>query len=228
MKDRIKLFESYRGSILHKTNIPTSDIDYFDVFAYDLDWYLSCKSLCPVKHRTVVNTKDPENDRASHELLKFASMLKKGNPNSLIFLYNTDWIYKHDIWDAFIEQRAEFISLNIVNACVGMAKADMRYIKNVGPKHKKYYNSIFSYRMGRELLCYLELVVDREKEGDAQFFKDIKLEKYSFDELDKLLVKEIEAFESAEAKYSKDIPFNPNGSGIDVLVSEQMKLLLGI
>src|SRR5690242_2450355 len=92
--DRTMILDGYRGSIAHNLHIPreaddvfgVDDIDYFSIFTYPLNYYLSLESY---NHAGEVEDKKiEENDTVQYAIHKAFHLLSQCNPNILSFLYN--------------------------------------------------------------------------------------------------------------------------------------------
>ena len=193
------IFRALRGSRLHGTNVEGSDYDYFDVYLNDMGYYLSTRSLEPMKNRTFSRKFSEENDLLQHEFIKFITLLKKGNPNCIEFLFNEEWVECHQIWKDMQAIREEFLSKAIITACVGMARSDMKNVDKYGERGSYYYNSIFSFRKAREILKYRKINIKRDG-IDKEYLQAVK--QMNLTEAISLLATDFEANETFGAGLS--------------------------
>lgn len=226
------LFKAYRGSYLYGLNTPTSDIDFIEVGIYPLEFYFSTRSFSKKRSFDKI---EGELDIVQHEFLKFVSMLAKGNPNVLDFLWNESWMVKHELWDLIVEKRNMFISKRVMDACFSMARGDLKKIALIRGRpnyqedknhlriiNKRFYNAVLGLRKGRELLTTGHFDVHRAK--DREEFLQLKLGTHV--DPDGLLTEEMALFSEAEKKHS--VPEKVDIAEVDKLCLEILKGHFGI
>lgn len=219
----MKIFEAHRGSILHGTSFSGSDIDTIIVSIDKPLFYLSTQSLHSPRKRSVSSI-NGEDDVEVHEFLKFIYMLKKGNPNTVDYLFNEKWVYKSEIWDEVIDNRGLFFSRKILSSSYGMAISDFKSGVGENFKSKKAAKRAYSCYMTTKKATEFALsgsitVNDREdiellikiKQGKLENTKDIL--EGSISKLEKLL-------DSSDTF----LPREPDHDKIDLLTS---RLLAG-
>ena len=210
------IFKSLTGSMLYGTNTINSDVDEIELYIEDLNFYFGCKSLISSRVNRVNHIANDELDIKYYELIKFAGMLKNGNPNIVDFLYNDNWQKVTDSWISIQNHRKLFLSKKIINATHGMATSDMRMAeKREELRRKKYVNALMFLRKGSELLIYEHVNVCRTG-IDADELLSIKTGEMKLQEA-KLLVEEaFKKFEKLES--TTKLPDEPNHEEIDHLL----------
>ncbi|MCI0563048.1 MAG: nucleotidyltransferase domain-containing protein, partial [Nitrososphaera sp.] len=219
----------YRGSISHgmyvKPTEPTGidDKDIMVVFIPPTECYLGLKDY---QHHEV---KLKEWDSVCYEIIKMAKLLIASNPNvlSLLWLRESDYIFK-DMWgQLLIEHRRLFVSKRAYQAFSGYAYGQLRKMTHqafqgyMGDKRRKLVEQ-FVYdtknaahlirllRMGIEFLNEGELYVFRE---DSQQILEIKRGEW---ELRRVLDEADRLFERAEEAYDRSsLPASPQTDRIN-------------
>lgn len=104
----IHLLKTYKGSKVYGTEIETSDIDYFGLFKYDLDTYLSLGYSDQIN-----NSKDD----VDMEVRKYLKLLSKGSPIQLEPLFTPEKfiLHKNKCLDELFENKNIFITKKLNN-----------------------------------------------------------------------------------------------------------------
>jgi predicted nucleotidyltransferase len=225
----------YAGSITYGTNNPDSDIDIRGVFIPPKSYWLGLDSVEQVT--------DQLNDTVYYELRKFFNLALNANPNILEILWLRD---NHYLWNKvpkhlqkfgqkLIANRRMFLSKKVRHSYMGYAYAQFHRMdklnKNVG-MNKKRVDSVnkFGYdvknamhlirlcKMGLEVLTEGELFVFRE---DAQFLRQIREGKYSYQELSDMFHKYENLVE--EVYVRSELPSKPDVHKAKELLTEMVE-----
>lgn len=181
----------------------TCDIDIMEFFIYDLEFYLTTKSLRTSLPKLTQTKQSGEYDIVRHELRKGVDLLIKGNPNMLVLLF-TD---SSNILDMSIggqmlrENKNLFLAKdNIKNRFKGYAYDQLSRLERgifngyMGDKRKKIVekfgydtkNAMTLIRLMNEALEALvdeTITVNKEVQGTRDYYLDIKTGKWSLDEV---------------------------------------------
>lgn len=120
------------GSHAYGTNIPSSDWDERSIFVDEMP-----RIILPFEKIEQVTYL--EDDKVSFELSKYIPLLLAQNPNVIELLWTDeqDVLYKNELGQLLIDNRAQFLTLNIKDSYVGYAMAQLKRIKG----HNKWINS---------------------------------------------------------------------------------------
>lgn len=101
------------------------DTDYMSVAVGPKDYYMG---LNHSEFRDTVEIFEGDDDVLQYELLKFARLLLKGNPNviSLLFLKPEHYIYVSPSGQKLIDNRDIFFSKNLIKSFCGYANAQLQ------------------------------------------------------------------------------------------------------
>lgn len=181
----------------------TCDIDIMEFFAYDLEWYLSLKSLSTPTRRLTLTEVSGEYDIVKHEIRKGIELLVKGNPNMLVMLFTSEdnILEISDSGKLLRENRNLFLSkINIRDRFKGYAYDQlMRLHRGVfkgymGDKRKKIVekfgydtkNAMTLIRLLNEAIEALEtgnITVNKQIQGTRDYYIDIKTGKWSLEQV---------------------------------------------
>lgn len=120
------------GSHAYGTNIEGSDWDERSIFVDEMS-----RVVLPFEKLEQVQFR--EDDKVAFELSKYMPLLLSQNPNVIELLWTDekDVLYKSDLGQILIDNRAEFLSLKVKESYVGYALAQLKRIKG----HNKWINS---------------------------------------------------------------------------------------
>ncbi len=232
----------YRGSLAHgvyDAESGTDDIDLMAVCAPNENYYLGLSNF---GSRGTVEIKHGDFDVVAYELRKFVSLLAKGNPNVLSFLWMKpiDFLLMTSSFSYLIKGREVFSGKHSYPAFYEYAKSQMKRMMNPsdrgfqGEKRRVRYEQ-FGYdcksashvvrllRMGIEYFQTGELIVERP---DAAELLEIKRGGW--------LLKRVEfevgiLFRALETAYvMSKLPERPNLEKINALCVKVVKESLGI
>lgn len=206
----MNVFNAFRGSLLYGTNSDHSDIDVIDVFLEDAEFYLSVKSFRERKRS--LSCFENKFDIEQHEFLKFINILIKGNPNSIDYLFNTEWASISSVWKTIIENRELFLSQQVFKAISGMALSEYKIFNKIvvlshdsadSPnsriRAKKAYAIVISLRKGIELFETRKYTVNNRK--DIQYLKELKNNKVPYPDMKAIIDNEFIKFEQSWDAY---------------------------
>lgn len=96
ISDNQLIVKYYGGSYMYGLQTPESDVDIRFIYQFD-----NFSQFAGIDHNTNSHAQDKSDgkDIEGKELRYFLKLLKAGNTQSVEALFNTDWIYKSDIWD---------------------------------------------------------------------------------------------------------------------------------
>ena len=139
------LFIKVWGSYSHNTNLPTSDVDYLAVYEADP---LKLLSLNPPPE-TVDGSKP---DFQAHELGKFASLLRKGNPGVIECLFTEHGIRGYSpAWDELRAIRQITLNQQTLKQYLGYCTGQLQRMKNALRLHTAggQFNTKWAYHLIR-------------------------------------------------------------------------------
>jgi predicted nucleotidyltransferase len=117
------IFQKIWGSHSHNTSTEKSDVDVLVIYAWD--WLLACHLD---RGPEVIHLDD--NNVQCHEARKFASMLLKGNPQTLECLYTGRLYFGSYVWDNLRSNRDLFLTQQAVNQYSGYLRSQLKRLKN--------------------------------------------------------------------------------------------------
>jgi hypothetical protein len=132
LADNNCLIRVVAGSHAYGTNIEGSDWDERSIFADDFERIiLPFDKIEQVKYR--------EDDKVSFELSKYMPLLLSQNPNviELLWTEDKDVLFKNNLGQLLIDNRKEFLSIQVKDSYVGYALAQLKRIKG----HNKWINN---------------------------------------------------------------------------------------
>jgi predicted nucleotidyltransferase len=232
----------YRGSIAHGMYLPSNrpdsidDKDLLGVCIASLDCYFGLRQF------EQKEAKLREWDSVVYELRKFMHLLLKSNPNALCLLWldPQHYLVVEPAGRLLIESRHLFVTKRIYEAFTGYASAQLKRMthlafegymgakrKQLVEKHgfdtKNAAHCIRLLRMGIEFLQEGELHVHR---ADAQELLDIKVGKYSLEEIRSLAE---ELFRQAQQVYEQcTFPDAPDESKANELLKQILVSHFGV
>lgn len=231
----------YRGSQAHNTYVPNSDpnsIDDIDVMAISvptLDHYFGLQQY---GSRGTKEFWEEEWDCVCYEVMKFMSLLEKGNPNVLSQLWcrDEDVLFMREEGHVLRRERDMFTTKQVYHSFLGYAHSQLK--KMTATEHKGYmgekrkklvekfgYDCKNASHLIRLLTMGYEFVTEKElriyREDDAQKFIDIKTGKWTLDEVKKESQKLFDQFEKVESKI--DLPDKINRGEVNDLLMYILK-----
>lgn len=219
--DEKNVLEGYRGSIAHNLHIPREaddvfgidDIDYFGIYMFPLEYYLSLEGYYHSKE--VVDVKIEADDTVKYEIHKAFHLLSQCNPNIISFLFNKPEHYTgiSEGGKLLLENRKVFFSRRrIRDGFAGYAYAQLEkltkgaYMGYMGAKRKAVVDKhgydtknaatlIRLLRQGIECMATGEITTYRTT--DREFLLEIKTGKYSLDQIQDMADKEFKQLDKA-------------------------------
>jgi predicted nucleotidyltransferase len=233
------LLLAYRGSVAHNMYVPNTDpnsiddVDLMGVFLAPKNYYIGLGNF-----KTTIEKFVEEDgvvyDCVYYELRHFVKLLLKGNPNvlSMLWLEPEHYVYKNYSIETLLTNRDIFSAKHVYNSFTGYAYGQLkrmeahnkrgymgekrkRLVKKFGYDTKNAAHLIRLLKMGVEFLERGSLNVARHE--DAQFLLDIKLGKWSLED-----VKDAATllFNLARmAKNNSTLPDKPDTEKADKIVS---------
>lgn len=120
------------GSHAYGTNIEGSDWDERSIFADEMP-----RIILPFNKVEQVTYR--QDDKVAYELSKFMPLLLSQNPNVIELLWtdSSDVLFKNELGQLLVDNRSEFLSINIKDSYVGYAMKQLKRMKG----HYKWINN---------------------------------------------------------------------------------------
>ena len=215
------IFQAYRGSKLHHTDGINSDEDTIEVYMKPKQYYFSLLSLASHRKRSHAKMSEDE-DSERHEFLKYVSILCKGNPNAIDYLFNQEWAFISTAWKQIIAHKNLFLSQHLLRATMGMVTADVRRLDRSPYPHKRMYACVLSLRKTQEVMINGETEVNNRSDLEEL----IALKTGQLKNPRALLDAELERFQAAEALHATNLRPQPAYDEVNELISGLMESTL--
>lgn len=226
---------AYRGSISHGTFIPagkeesSDDIDLISMHMNPIEHYLGL-----FKFKETLESFEGKYDIVSYEFKKFVRMLLNCNPNIMSVLWlDKEYILKNTFYSrAILDNKEWFLSKKVYSTYVGYAHSELKRITKdkqyqgyMGAKRKLLVDRIgYDSKNASHCIRLLRMCCECLRTGNMQINRtidrqeliDIKLGKYSFNEI----VDEANGLFSIAAELYKhtDLPDKPQVSKVNGMV----------
>jgi len=214
-----------------------------EFFAYDKKYYLGLGGY--YYDGDTIEDKHDDIDSVGHEIRKAIDLLKKGNPNLLVTLFNdpSSYLELSTGGKLLLNNKELFVGANnIKNRFIGYANSQIYRMQKgsykgfMGAKRKRIVdkygydtkNAMTLIRLlqeGIELLTTGNLTIRKEGE-ERQLLIDIKCAKYKLEEIKEMSNKLFTGLETAYEKTS--LPKTLNDGKIDDLLNKILELELNL
>lgn len=122
------IYECIVGSIAYGTNKEGSDVDIRGVYIQPTEEILA--------NNYIPQISDDTNDTTFYEIGRFLELASKGNPNIIDLLDSPEHciLYRSELWDKYIPNTKEFLTLELKKTFLGYAYAQIEKAKGLNKK----------------------------------------------------------------------------------------------